>query len=101
MRRGNNDCTPCSGLTVPAGDVMRLRSGQIAIVRSPALRLLAVVLLIGLVVLGGGQTPHSKETKHDRFKGALAANLTSGTDPQQPTCFLTTLAATAETTAVP
>ena len=81
---------------------MKATFRQHAVIRSPLLRLLVIVLLLlPILSVRGPQAPGTSPRTDDRLRGAVAANLTSGTDVQQPTCSSTTLASTAYATAVP
>ena len=73
------------------------------LVRSPGARLLVLallaILLASLVVVAPRLAP-GPAPKPDRFQGAVAANLTSGTDPVPPACD-GSATSTTEVTAVP
>src|SRR5262249_25699911 len=65
------------------------------------LRLLTIVLLlISSLAVGVRLSPVSTPGPNDRFRGAVAANLTAGTDPVPSACDGTALPTT-EVTAVP
>ncbi|HEY7198605.1 MAG TPA: SpvB/TcaC N-terminal domain-containing protein, partial [Candidatus Dormibacteraeota bacterium] len=85
------------------GDVaMRLTSGQIAVIRSPGLRLLVIgLLLVSLLAVGARALPSAKPQTVDRFRGAVAANLTNGADPVPTACDGTTPSPETSVTAVP
>jgi RHS repeat-associated protein len=65
---------------------MRTPSGQFAVTRSRSLRLLTILLLlISLVAVGVRPSP-ATPARPDRFRGAVAASLTDGTDPVPAAC---------------
>ncbi len=81
---------------------MKTTFRQYAVIRSPHLRWLVLVLLVlSFVSITGRPAPRASAPASDPLLRAVTANLTSSTDPLQPTCSSGTLPASTYATAVP
>src|SRR5262249_27728540 len=103
QEQGGSHCDSArrEGSIVPGGVAMRLTSGQIAVIRSSRLRLLAIaLLLISLVAVGTRQLPPPAPTPAARSGAPAPPTLPSATDPAPGACN-DTATPTPEVTAVP